>query len=204
MYSQKIYHRLAVLTTLLLAISPAWAHASHDHAGLWAGLTHPFSGLDHILAMFGIGVWAGSGKIAFNKHQVLVLGLACLTGVTFLLAVFTALPAFPLEWLLAGSVLVAGLLVLFAARLPFWSTTFLAGFLIASHACAHFIEMPAALQASTYASAGYIGGFALTTAVLFLSGAITAWGFEKLFVARGLPFTGGVLAVCGLYLLTAV
>jgi urease accessory protein len=204
MLNQKIHRSLAVFIMLLLAVTPAWAHPSHEHAGWWAGLLHPVSGVDHVLAMFGIGLWVRSRRIVFNRRQVPLLAAACLAGLAFFSIVFAALPSASLEWLLAGSVLAVGLLVLFAAKLSLTAMTLLAVFLMAGHVYAHFVEMPAVLQAGIYASAGYVSGFAVTTAVLLSSGAITAWSFERLSAARGLRVTGGVLTACGLLLLNAV
>src|SRR5690349_3496651 len=37
----------------------AFAHTGlHDTQGFLAGFSHPFSGLDHLLAMFAVGLWA--------------------------------------------------------------------------------------------------------------------------------------------------
>jgi len=42
---------------LLLTVSTAaFAHPGHDVSGYTAGLMHPFSGLDHLLAMAAVGL----------------------------------------------------------------------------------------------------------------------------------------------------
>ncbi len=48
------------LFALALFLSPAvaFAHAGHDHSGVMAGLAHPVFGLDHLLAMLAVGLWA--------------------------------------------------------------------------------------------------------------------------------------------------
>ncbi|WP_211308833.1 HupE/UreJ family protein [Kushneria indalinina] len=39
---------------------PAMAHPGHEHgSGLVAGLLHPLTGMDHLLAMIAVGLWAG-------------------------------------------------------------------------------------------------------------------------------------------------
>src|SRR5512141_1477957 len=44
---------------LLLATSPVYAHPLHGAAGGFAGgLLHPLLGIDHLLAMVAVGVWA--------------------------------------------------------------------------------------------------------------------------------------------------
>jgi len=41
-----------------LFMTPAFAHvnASHLAIGFGAGFAHPFSGIDHLLAMFAVGI----------------------------------------------------------------------------------------------------------------------------------------------------
>ena len=49
-----------VLLTLAAFLSPAlaWAHVESGRAeGFLAGLRHPVSGLDHVLAMVAVGLW---------------------------------------------------------------------------------------------------------------------------------------------------
>ena len=46
---------------LLAASSTAFAHPGHNVSGFAAGLMHPFSGLDHLLAMVAVGIWAAQG-----------------------------------------------------------------------------------------------------------------------------------------------
>ena len=49
----------AVTAVLILALqSPALAHVGFHPQGIADGIAHPFSGLDHILAMVAVGLWA--------------------------------------------------------------------------------------------------------------------------------------------------
>ena len=48
---------VAVMAVLLLGPGPAWAHVESGQAGgFFSGLSHPVSGLDHVLAMIAVGV----------------------------------------------------------------------------------------------------------------------------------------------------
>jgi len=54
---------LALLTLLMVGSSSAWAHPSVFHSlsssdAASAGFLHPFSGLDHLLVMVAVGLWA--------------------------------------------------------------------------------------------------------------------------------------------------
>jgi urease accessory protein len=52
---------LPALVLAALSSSEAWAHTGHGVAtGFVSGFAHPVSGLDHVLAMTAVGLWAGS------------------------------------------------------------------------------------------------------------------------------------------------
>jgi urease accessory protein len=53
--------RFLTAVFLLAASGTAFAHPGHDVSGFAAGLMHPFSGLDHLLAMVAVGLWAAQG-----------------------------------------------------------------------------------------------------------------------------------------------
>ena len=50
-------HRI-IFGALLCISTAASAHPGHNVSGFSAGLLHPFSGMDHLLAMFAVGLWA--------------------------------------------------------------------------------------------------------------------------------------------------
>lgn len=181
--------RLFVLAALCTLAVPAVAHTGH-HAvsGFVSGLIHPLLGLDHLLAMIAIGLWAaqqGSRALwaipaAFVGTMVLGGGLA-LTGL--------ALPQ--VETGIAASVLVLGLLV--AARRQ-WAVA--AGMAIAGgfalfHGYAHGLEMPEAASPVLYAL-----GFVLATA--FLHGVGIA---GKLIGRHAIQAAGAAIAASGLAML---
>ena len=56
----KFYLSLFVLCVYTAFLPVAEAHTfGAQGAGLTAGLVHPFMGLDHLLAMIAVGIWAG-------------------------------------------------------------------------------------------------------------------------------------------------
>ena len=81
--------RKPLLATLLL-LSPtlALAHPGHDHAGVLSGIAHPIFGLDHLLAMVAVGLWAAqqTGKARWALPLIFVAtmllgGLAGFAGI---------------------------------------------------------------------------------------------------------------------------
>jgi urease accessory protein len=148
-----------VLTALCLYAGAASAHTGH-HAvtGFVSGLSHPLSGLDHLLAMLAIGLWAAQqGGRALWAVPAAFVGTMVLGGALALGGM--ALPQ--VETGIAASVLVLGLLVATRQR---WGVP--AGMAIAAgfalfHGYAHGLEMPQASAPALYAL-----GFVLATAFL--------------------------------------
>lgn len=179
---------LALFATTL----PAFAHPGHgsEAGALVAGFTHPLVGLDHVLAMVAVGLWAAflGGRAAWIVPaafvSVMAGGFALATG-------GLALPA--VEPGVAGSVVVLGALVTAAVRLPLALAGGLVGLLALFHGHAHGSELTG--EALTF---GF--GFAAATALLHLVGlglGLALAGRGSM-LARGV---GGATAGVGLVLL---
>ena len=167
--------------TLSLTAASAFAHPGHDAAtvgaSLFAGLAHPFTGADHLLAMTAVGVWSalaaapkgafGQGgskadllRLPFAFVAMMLVGAALgLTGVT--------LPA--VEPMIAVSLLVIGLLVAARAKLSALSGMAIVGGFALFHGYAHGAELPAT-AAALPAVLSYVGGFAASTMALHVMG----------------------------------
>ena len=136
---------------VLLALVPgiASAHGLHDMAsgGLTAGLFHPFSGADHLLAMFAVGLWASTlGGNAFWKVPGSFVGMlivGCLLGISGWVMPLA-------EPVIAVSVLVFGLVLVFALRVSSSIGGLLVGLFAAFHGYAHGVELPLAVNAVPY------------------------------------------------------
>lgn len=181
--------RLFALATLGCLAAPAFAHTGH-HAvtGFFSGLTHPLTGLDHLLAMIAVGLWAAQqGGRALWAVPAAFVGAMALGGAL-------ALGGLPLPHVEAGiavSVVVLGLLV--AARRR-WAVP--AGMAIAAgfalfHGYAHGLEMPQAAS-----PLGYALGFVIAT--VFLHGVGIA---GSLFGRYAIQAAGAAIAASGLVIL---
>jgi urease accessory protein len=180
----------AAVMGLALA-TPAFAHTgvgAHSH-GFAAGFLHPLMGLDHMLAMLGVGVWAAQlGKraawlvpAAFVAVMIAGAGLA-LSGI--------AMPM--VEFGIAGSVLAIGALIAFGARLPIGLAMGLAGLFALFHGHAHGTELPGFAHPAAYGA-----GFVIATALLHVAGLGIALAVRR--HAAKLPFrvAGAAMAVVG-------
>ena len=101
-----------------LAVLPvvAWAHVGQDgaSANFMAGAHHPFSGLDHLLAMLAVGIWAAQN----GGRSVWMVPTAFVSLMLAGAAVGLAGVGMPyVEQGIVASLLVLGLLIAGACRL---------------------------------------------------------------------------------------
>lgn len=93
----------------LAASSNAVAHPGHGlESGFAAGFMHPFSGWDHLLVMFALGIWAAR-RSAAQGWQLPVLFVTVMALSASLAMAW--LPVAVAETLVAASVVVMGLLL---------------------------------------------------------------------------------------------
>jgi urease accessory protein len=152
----------AIAITLLIP-SLASAHTGvGDPTGFWHGLEHPIGGLDHILAMVAVGLWAAQigGKALWMVPSAFMLAMAG----SSVMGHF-GLPVPGIELGILASDFILGLLLLFAVRLPLAVSTGIVAILAIFHGYAHGAEMP-----STASGLAYGLGFMVATATLHLAG----------------------------------
>jgi len=188
-----IHHRfLALLAISLAAPGIAWAHvdgANHAH-GFFDGVLHPLLGLDHLLAMVAVGLWAGQtgGPARLAAPAMFVAGMVF--GLVFGAPV--AASAF-VEPSVALTIVVLGLLLAFAMAFPAWLGLALLIIAGALHGAAHAGEAPAAFVS-------FAAGALLTTLLLHLIGVGAAISLRQ---RSGLTLRvlGGVATGMGLLIL---
>src|SRR4249920_3374352 len=59
--------RIAAAGAAALLAGVAQAHPGHGAEGLAAGLAHPLTGLDHLLAMIAVGLWSAAAVPAGRR-----------------------------------------------------------------------------------------------------------------------------------------
>jgi len=154
-YSLALFGLLAYVA--ILPVAEAHTFGSQG-AGLMAGLTHPFVGLDHLLAMIAVGIWAG--QLGGRAVWLIPLTFVSVMAAAATLASFGLL--LPLmEPAIACSVLVLGLLIAGSVRLPTSVGALLVSLFAVFHGYAHGLELPQAGSPILYGA-----GFVLATALL--------------------------------------
>lgn len=163
---------LASAALLSVAAGPALAHPGHELQSLaaggadmfFAGLLHPLTGFDHLLAMLAVGLWAALTHKDLKQALWTPASFLALLLVGALLGIAgLRLPA--VEPIITASLLVMGLLVASRASMPRWAASALVGFFAVFHGLAHGAELPQAESAFAF-----IAGFMLTTLCLHLTG----------------------------------
>ena len=171
----------------ILVPSIAHAHVGiGETSGFTHGVSHPLTGIDHLCAMIAVGLWAAQtgGRAIWAVPLAFVSGM--LLGGAFGMA-GVHLPF--AEAGIAVSVLMLGVFIAAALRLPLSVSILVVGLFALCHGYAHGAEMPA--RASVV---GYAGGFALATALLHIVGIGLSVGIEKIAPAKFVRFAGGIIA----------
>jgi urease accessory protein len=190
----------SVLLVLPMAIFPAVAFA---HTGLGAtsgfmhGVSHPISGLDHLLAMIMVGVlaWQMGGRALWLVPATFVAVMAAggALGVAGVDVPYV-------ETGIALSVIVLGVAVAFGVKPPVVAAVAVVGMFAVFHGHAHGAEMPENAGGLAYAL-----GFTLATASLHATGIgvgfLIGRASEGSILVRG---AGALAAAAGVGILTGL
>lgn len=188
-------HRLAL--TLLLALPlTAFAHqqGTVGSSALLTGLSHPISGLDHVLAMLAVGMWgARLGMPAIWLLPVTFPLMMTLGGIAGMLG----LPLPGVELGIGLSVIVLGGVILAGLRAPLWVSMPLVGVFAIFHGYAHGVEMPGQHDPLAYSL-----GFVVATGLIHLAGIAIGLVTRLPHGHTLLRIGGGLIVAAGVYLLT--
>lgn len=189
-----IYQRAVLfLAAALIFPSFAQAHVGIGQAGGFShGFGHPLGGLDHICAMVAVGLWAAQmGGRAVWAIPLTFVSVMALGG-------FLGMMHVEIPWIETGivlSVLILGVFIAAALRLPLYASVLLVGLFAIFHGHAHGAEMPETASGLTYAA-----GFILATALLHTIGISLGIGIQKISRPLIVRLAGVGLVLCGAYL----
>jgi urease accessory protein len=190
---------IAVAALAALAPQAAYAHTGvGDASGFAHGFTHPIGGIDHVLAMVTVGLFAAhlGGRALWLVPASFVTMMAAGGALGFY---GVNLPF--VEVGIALSVIVLGAVVALQASLPLAAAIGLVGLFAIFHGHAHGAEMPMDVSA-----AGYGAGFLIATALLHATGIGIGLSIGKLAYGsarRVSQLAGTAIAIAGLALLVA-
>ena len=192
------FQRALPLFFLLLAPSLAQAHpgvTGHTH-GFENGLLHPLTGLDHICAMVAVGLWAAQrGGRALWLVPLTFVSVMIIGGILGMGGINVPY----VEQGIAASVLVLGIFIAAAVRLPLTASIAIVGLFALFHGYAHGAEMPESVSGFAYGI-----GFVVATASLHLCGIALGIATQRFASAQTVRYLGGGIAACGIYLCFAL
>ncbi len=192
-------HMALLMFFLALMVYLVWVPSAQAHveqgqaAGFVTGLEHPWSGLDHVLAMIAVGLWGAQlGNPAIWVLPItfpMVMSLGAMMGLL-------GIPLPGIEVGIAVSAILLGAMVLGEVKPKLLIAAIMVGFFAIFHGHAHGTELPAGQSGLLYSM-----GFVIATGVLhgigILIGLIHRWPAGKL-VLRG---AGVFIAAMGFFFL---
>jgi urease accessory protein len=185
---------LLAAASFAASTAPAFAHLdSAEHGSLMAGFTHPLSGLDHILVMVAVGLWAAQ----IGGRALWVVPLAFVGTMAFGFALAIAGVHLPfVEPAILASVVALGLLVAMAVRLETAACAAVVGVFALFHGYAHGGELGAA------GALPFSAGFVIATGLLHIAGIGFGVSISRLSFGRIIArLLGGMTAFAGLALI---
>ncbi len=192
---ERIAYKLQMCLILLLAFNiflptSALAHVERGQAtGFLSGLQHPWSGLDHVLAMIAVGLWGAQlGNPAMWLLPVtfpMVMSIGAMMG---LLGI--SLPG--IEIGIAVSAILLGTMVLGEVRPKLIVAALLVGFFAIFHGHAHGTELPAGQSGLLY-SMGFVIATGCLHSIGIMIGLIHRWPTGRL----ALRIAGVFISVMG-------
>ena len=195
-----LYSARSILTILLIQLlltGPVMAHTQGGlTGGFISGLSHPISGLDHVVAMVAVGLWgAFLGAPAIWLLPIVFPVVMAFGGILGIIGV----PVPSVEIGIALSAVVLGLCVAFALKPPLWIAALIVAAFAIFHGHAHGTELPAAADAYAYAT-----GFVIATGLLHVTGIVfgllARWDLGKIAVRTG----GSLIALAGVTFLSGI
>jgi urease accessory protein len=195
-------------TALVRSLASAFAllpTAAFAHTGLGDGhdfihgFAHPLGGLDHVLAMVTVGLfaWQLGGRALWLLPATFILLMAAggLLGIA-------GVPVPFVELGIAASVIVLGAIVALGIKAPVAVAMGIVGLFAIFHGHAHGTEMPLDASGSSYAA-----GFMLATALLHAGGIAVGFLIGRIGDSYGrlmYRLAGGLVALAGVAILTHV
>lgn len=173
--------------------APAFAHLDpQEHGSLMAGLSHPLFGLDHILVMVAVGLWAA--QIGGRALWAVPAAFVTMMAIGFGLAVAGVSLPF-VEPVILASVVALGLLVAMAVRLDTSASAAIVAVFALFHGHAHGGELGAA------GALPFAVGFVIATALLHVVGIALGLGIGRIAGGHTLArILGGATALAGVAL----
>jgi len=193
-YRAYLFLYIVLCAIFLSWASPVLAHIQQGQAvGFVTGLEHPWSGLDHVLAMIAVGLWGAQlGNPALWILPVtfpMIMAMGAMMGLL-------GIPLPGIEVGIAVSAILLGAMVLGEVRPKLYIAAVMVGFFAIFHGHAHGTELPPGQSGLLY-SMGFVIATGCLHGIGILIGTIHRWPAGKL----ALRSAGAFIAAMGVFFL---
>ena len=192
-YSFRSVPYLIAAALAVLGSTAAEAHTGGTVGGFVSGFVHPLRGLDHLLAMFAVGIWGA--QIGGRSVWELPVAFPIIMAFGGMLGI-AGVPLPHVELLIGLSVLGLGLAIATAWQ-PIEVISILAvGLFAIFHGHAHGVELPNAADPVAY-GVGFVSATGLIHVAGIAFGLLLGRAYQG-YVGRA---AGGLIAMAGVYFL---
>lgn len=183
------------VVALMCSAQPVWAHSDARLAGdLLAGLEHPLSGPDHLLAMVAVGLWGAF----LGRPLIALLPVIFPTVMAFGSALgMIGVPMPPVEIGIAASLVTLGAAIALGWRAPVWVASIVVAIFAIFHGYAHGVELPSMADPIAFSL-----GFVLATGSLHVAGIAIGLIARRPGGAMAVRGMGIAIALAGVYYVT--
>ena len=191
MHARRWRVALSIIVPSVLAAHPAFAHvAGGEVSGFLAGVRHPISGLDHVLAMVAVGLWGA--QLGAPAIWILPVAFPLVMAMGGMLAL-AGVPLPGIEFGIAASAILLGVAVMLELRVPVIVASALVAVFAIFHGHAHGTELPPGQSALLY-SMGFVVGTGTLHALGIGIGTVHrfTWGRPLLRASGAAVAAGGV------------
>jgi urease accessory protein len=184
-------HTRVLQSALVILLSFGWVQVACAHveggqaAGFITGLQHPWSGLDHILAMIAVGLWGA--QLGSPALWILPIAFPVMMSVGAMMGLI-GIPVPGVEVGIAFSAILLGTMILAEIRPKLGIAIALVGFFAIFHGHAHGTELPDGQSGLLYSM-----GFVIATGCLHGLGVLLG-------CAKSLPAGQLVLRAAGTFI----
>lgn len=192
---KKHFPALMTLCALALCATSAFAHPA---GGFLYGAEHPLTGIDHILAMLAVGLWASQLANLRDKKALWMVPAAFVTmmAISGVLGMSHLVLLPSVEVGIGASVLILGILIAAAVELPLTVSATIVGCFAVLHGFAHGVELPETVSGLSYAA-----GFIAATLALHAAGIGAGFLTQRELSPKLLRLSGVAIALAGIILL---
>ena len=166
---------------------------TNNSSGFGSGFSHPILGLDHFLAMLGVGIWgAQMGGRQMWSLPISFPIIMCIGAIISISNIFTIRYE---EYIIALSVIILGLFIFCK-----WTTNetiaiMIIGFIAIFHGYAHGSEIPKAID-----PASFIIGFVISTGLIHVVGVLLGHTLNNIYEGLVSKLIGLLIFLIGIFI----